>query len=89
METIDIFKALQILKWLKNPEQHFTPLEGVDMNKIGVSFCQIKEKLNMTQMSTSHYLTILLRTKVIMAEHLGKCTYYKRDEDAIKRLVDV
>ncbi|MES9718927.1 transcriptional regulator, partial [Bacillus safensis] len=38
MEPIEVFKALsnesrlQILQWLKEPDRHFTPHEGIDMN---------------------------------------------------------
>lgn len=41
MDPIEVFKALsnesrlQILHWLKEPEKHFTPHEGVDMRKTG------------------------------------------------------
>lgn len=95
MDTIEIFKALsnesrlQILKWLKDPEHHFTPHEGIDMNKVGVCVSQITQKLNMTQSTASQYLSILLRAGLIRAERIGKFTYYKRDEEAIHKIMDV
>lgn len=94
MEPIEVFKALsnesrlKILQWLKEPDRHFAPHEGIDMNTIGVCVSQITDKLKMTQSTASQYLTILLRAGLIKAERIGKYTYYKRDEEAIGKLAD-
>ncbi|MGE8207284.1 ArsR/SmtB family transcription factor [Heyndrickxia sp. NPDC080065] len=94
MKPIEIFKALsnesrmQILSWLKEPDRHFIPQEGIDMSTTGVCVCQITEKLKMTQSTASQYLTILLRAGLIKAERIGKYTYYKRDEEAISKIAD-
>ncbi|MGN7472224.1 ArsR/SmtB family transcription factor [Brevibacillus sp. SAFN-007a] len=95
MEPIEIFKALsnesrlQILQWLKEPDRHFIPHEGIDMNKIGVCVSQITDKLKMTQSTASQYLAILLRAGLIRAERIGKYTYYKRNEEAIAKIADI
>lgn len=92
MDPIEIFKALsnesrlQILHWLKEPEKHFIPHEGVDMRKIGVCVSQITEKLNMTQSTASQYLSILQRAGLIKTERIGKYTYYTRDEEKIREI---
>ncbi|AEP02369.1 transcriptional regulator, ArsR family [Heyndrickxia coagulans 36D1] len=92
MELIEVFKALsnesrlQILQWLKEPDRHFTPHEGIDMNTTGVCVSQITDKLKMTQSTASQYLSILQRAGLITAERIGKYTYYKRDEEAIKKI---
>ncbi len=92
MEPIEVFKALanesrlQILQWLKEPEKHFVPHEGIDMRTIGVCVSQVTEKLNMTQSTASQYLSILQRAGLIKTERIGKFTYYKRDEDKIKEV---
>ncbi|MBD0381915.1 ArsR/SmtB family transcription factor [Paenibacillus sedimenti] len=92
MEPIEIFKALsnesrlQILHWLKEPEQHFTPHEGIDMRNIGVCVSQFTEKLNMTQSTASQYLSILQRAGLIKTKRIGKYTYYTRDEDQIREI---
>ena len=92
MEPIEIFKALsnesrlQILHWLKDPEKHFTPHEGIDMRKIGVCVGQITDTLNMTQSTTSQYLSILQRAGLVTAERIGKYTYFKRNEEAIRKI---
>ncbi|MCJ7841466.1 helix-turn-helix domain-containing protein [Lederbergia sp. NSJ-179] len=95
MEPIEVFKALsnesrlQILQWLKEPDRHFTPHEGIDMNTTGVCVSQITDKLKMTQSTASQYLSILLRAGLIKTERIGKYTYYKRDEDAIKKFATI
>lgn len=92
MEPIEIFKALsnesrlQILHWLKEPEKHFTPHEGIDMTKIGVCVCQVTDTLKMTQSTTSQYLSILQRAGLVTAERIGKYTYFKRNEEAIREI---
>jgi DNA-binding transcriptional ArsR family regulator len=92
MKPIEVFKALsnesrlEILQWLKEPEQHFTPHEGIDMRKVGVCVSQVTEKLNMTQSTASQYLSILHRAGLIKTERLGKFTYYKRDEEVIQEI---
>ena len=95
MKPIEIFKALsnesrlQILQWLKEPDRHFTTHEGIDMNTIGVCVSQITDKLKMTQSTASQYLSILLRAGLITSERIGKYTYYKRNEEAIKKVAAI
>ncbi len=92
MNPIEIFKALsnesrlQILQWLKEPEKHFKPHEGIDMRKTGVCVCQVTEKLNMTQSTASQYLSILQRAGLIKAERIGKYTYYTRDDEKLREI---
>jgi ArsR family transcriptional regulator len=89
---IDIFKALsnearlQILEWLKDPKQHFSPQEGIDLVRVGVCVSQITEKLNMNQSTASQYLSILQRAGLVHATRLGKWTYYRRNEEAIDQI---
>nr|WP_237690916.1 metalloregulator ArsR/SmtB family transcription factor [Paenibacillus caui] len=92
IDPIEVFKALsnearlQILEWLKDPKAHFGPQEGIDLIEIGVCVSQITAKLNMTQSTTSQYLSVLQRAGLLHATRLGKWTYYKRDEEAIKQI---
>jgi ArsR family transcriptional regulator len=94
MDPIEVFKALsnesrlQILQWLKEPEKHFVPHEGVDMREVGVCVSQVTEKLNMTQSTVSQYLSILQRAGLIRTNRIGKYTYYKRNEEKIKEIAD-
>ncbi|MGN7760297.1 ArsR/SmtB family transcription factor [Paenibacillus sp. 22594] len=92
MSPIDVFKALsnearlQILEWLKDPAAYFGPQGGVDLIEIGVCVSQITAKLNMTQSTTSQYLSVLQRAGLVHATRLGKWTYYKRDEAALSQI---
>ncbi|MDT3428269.1 DNA-binding transcriptional ArsR family regulator [Paenibacillus forsythiae] len=92
IDPIEVFKALsnearlQILEWLKDPKAHFGPQGGVDLIEIGVCVSQITAKLNMTQSTTSQYLSVLQRAGLVHATRLGKWTYYRRDEEAIQEI---
>ncbi|PTU86862.1 transcriptional regulator [Staphylococcus pasteuri] len=92
MNKINVFKSLsnesrlQILDWLKDPELYFNPQEGIDLVEVGVCVSQITDKLNMTQSTTSQYLSMLQQVGLIKSKRIGKWTYYKRDEEAIKNL---
>ncbi|GIO12718.1 putative HTH-type transcriptional regulator YbzH [Cohnella xylanilytica] len=94
MEPIEVFKALsnesrvQILQWLKEPTLHFKPHEGIDMTEVGVCVSQVTDKLNMTQSTASQYLSLLQRAGLITTKRIGKFTYYRRDEEAIRKLAD-
>lgn len=92
IDPIEVFKALsnearlQILEWLKNPAAHFGPQEGIDLIEVGVCVSQITRKLNMTQSTTSQYLSVLQRAGLLHATRIGKWTYYKRDEEALQQI---
>lgn len=92
MDKINVFKALsnearlQILDWLKDPELYFDPQDGIDLIEVGVCVSQITAKLNMTQSTTSQYLSVLQQAGLIRAKRIGKWTYYKRDEISIQNL---
>ncbi|NJP34272.1 ArsR/SmtB family transcription factor [Micromonospora thermarum] len=94
MATIDVLKVLaseprlRILQWLKEPNRHFSPHDGVDMIEIGVCVSQVAQKLDMTQSTASQYLTMLLRAGLLTTERIGKYTYYKRNEVAIARFAE-
>lgn len=94
MEKLDIFKVLanehrlQILTWLKEPTKNFThACHGhVDMIEVGVCVGEIQKKLSLTQSTTSHYLSMMQKVDLLIATRIGKWTYYRRNEEAIKKL---
>lgn len=94
MENVEIFKALsnehrlQILFWLKNPTAYFVHESGVDMIEVGVCVGEIQRLLGLTQSTTSHYLNILQKADLLIATRIGKWTYYRRNEETLKRLRD-
>jgi DNA-binding transcriptional ArsR family regulator len=91
MDTLNIFKSLsnearlQILEWLKEPHRHFEPQGDIAL-ETGVCVSQITEKLNMTQSTASQYLSMLQKAGILHATRIGKWTYYRRNEEVIKKI---
>ncbi|WP_413376737.1 ArsR/SmtB family transcription factor [Alkalihalobacillus sp. 1P02AB] len=96
--SIEIFKVLanktrlEMLKWLKEPMEHFDkPSMHMSKNiseKGGVCVGDIQEKANMSQSTVSHYLQMMQKVGLLEAERHGQWTYYRRNEENIKRLAD-
>ncbi len=92
MESLEIFKALsnktrlQILQWLKEPEEHFQVQEHADFGKVGVCVGLIQQKCGLSQSTVSEYLTVLQKAGLLEATRLGQWTYYKRNEKAFAEL---
>lgn len=94
VEAIEVFKALsndarlKILFWLKDPEANFGTERQVpeEMHETGVCVSVIRDKLEMTQSTTSQYLSVLQRAGLVDATRIGKWTYYKRNEEKIKAI---
>lgn len=93
MDQVELFKALgnknrlQILNWLKSPEEHFvdyTPACG-DAD-IGICVGHIQKKSGLTQSTISEYLSVLHRVGLVSATRVGQWTYYKRNEETIAAL---
>lgn len=98
MDKIEIFKALSnetrlhIVEWLKEPDVNFPPqgvhlTEPVDL-KGGVCVGSIRDKAGISQSTVSHYLDMLQRAGLLIAERHGKWTYYRRNEDVLSELAD-
>ncbi|WP_257667823.1 ArsR/SmtB family transcription factor [Parapedobacter tibetensis] len=92
MDQLEIFKALsnktrlEILQWLKAPEQHFEQQDHDDFEGQGVCVGQIQAKAGLTQSTVSEYLTILQRAGLLQQTRVGQWTYYKRNEEAFEAL---
>lgn len=92
MDRLNIFKALsndarlQILEWLKDPHSYFETQGEIDLEKVGVCVSQITKKLNMTQSTASQYLSMLQKCGLLHATRIGKWTYYRRNEELIKKV---
>jgi ArsR family transcriptional regulator len=90
-KDLEIFKALanekrlQILYWLKAPEQHFPPHKEIKGFEHGVCVGYIQDKLGLSQAATSQYLSILLKAGLVIPTRIGKWTYYRRNEPALAR----
>lgn len=79
---------LEFMRWLKNPEAHFTPHVEVKGFGMGVCVGKIQEKAGLAQSTTSHYLSILQNADLLIATRIGKWTYYKPNEKAINEYLE-
>lgn len=89
MNELQIFKALgnptrlQILNWLKTPEENFPPHQEVEGFEHGVCVAFIQEKSGLSQSATSQYMSLLYQAELVIPTRLGKFTYYRRNEKTI------
>lgn len=89
---IAIFKALsnetrlKILQWLRDPEKNFPENQSCP-REFGVCVGLIQKKAGLSQSTTSHYLSLLQQAKLVTVQRHGQWTYYKRNEEAIDKLI--
>ena len=90
MDLVELTKALanetrmDIMRWLREPEANFRPhKDGKDFSD-GVCAQLIQEKTGMSQSTVSHYLSVLQRADLVIAERIGKWTYYRRNDGTIR-----
>ena len=90
MDVLKISKALSnqarvdILNWLKKPEDHFPPHKDVEGFGHGVCLVFIKEKAGLSQSTISQYMSQLNDAGLVDATRIGKWTYFKRNQKAIE-----
>lgn len=95
MDPLTAFKALanpvrlKILAGLKEPARHFPPQDEGDVEIDGVCVSSIQEGIGLSQSTTSDYLGILHKAGLVQVKRRGQWTYYKRDEDSIRKLADL
>ncbi len=93
MNILEVNKVLSnkaridILNWLKVPEENFPPQVNVPNFDDGVCVCHIQDKTGLSQSTISHYLTMMHKVNLLIATRHGKWTYYRRDEESIKRYI--
>ena len=91
MNEVEIFKALsnktrlQILEWLKAPEQNFPEQKEYGYAN-GICVGQIQQKAGLTQSTVSDYLSMLQRAGFVISTRVGQWTYYKRNEAAFEAI---
>ncbi|MDI7860914.1 ArsR family transcriptional regulator [Rhizobiaceae bacterium n13] len=90
MDTDIILKALahprrvEILNWLKEPEQHFPFQEHpLDMGVCAGQF----ERCGLSQSTVSSHLAILQRAGLVTCNRVGQWAFYKRNEETIAKFV--
>ena len=97
METVDIFKALAndtrltILMWLKEPEKYFPPQgihipEGDSLITASVSGRSATKRGFLSP--PCRITSTSLRLAALESRRYGKWTYYRRNEENIRKLAD-
>ena len=90
MNIVEISKVLsnktrvEILKWLKKPEENFPPHQDIDHFDDGVCVGYIQDKAGLSQSTISTYLNSMQNANLLIPTRHGKWTYYKRNEKMIK-----
>ncbi|MEE9430653.1 MAG: metalloregulator ArsR/SmtB family transcription factor [Melioribacteraceae bacterium] len=93
MNIIEISKALSnrtrvnILQWLKKPEENFPYQLLANGFEIGVCVGNIQDKAKLSQSTISTYLSQMENANLIISTRKGKWTYYKRNEKMIKEYI--
>ena len=88
LKAINNEKRLQILEWLKEPEDNFPPHVDVEGFEQGVCVSNIQDKLGLSQSATSQYMAMLENADLVISTRIGKWTYYRRNEEAIAYFAD-
>lgn len=90
MDVLKISKALSnqvrvdILNWLRHPENHFPPHQEVEGFEHGVCLVFIKDKAGLSQSTISQYMSQLHEAGLVSSTRIGKWTYFKRNQQAIE-----
>ena len=93
MNLVLINKALSnqvrvnILEWLKCPEDNFPPHLELGHFDYGVCLVFIKNKADISQSTISQYMAQLKNIGFVDATRIGKWTYFKRNEENIKSYI--
>ncbi len=80
-------RRLKILEWLRDPKQHFVS-QICNVEKDGVCVGLIEKKSKLSQSTVSQYLLLLQQAGLITMERRGQWTYCKRNEKAIKEIIN-
>lgn len=95
MSLVEINKVLanqirlEILFWLKNPEENFPKQHIKGDYADGVCVQYIGEKSGLSLSTISHYLSMMQKAGLLISSRFGKWTYYKRDEEGILNYIDL
>jgi ArsR family transcriptional regulator len=79
---------LAILDDLKAPTERFPPQVDGDPVADGICADFIRERLGIAAATASRHLTILADAGLVVATRKKGWTFYRRDEEAIRRFVD-
>lgn len=79
-------RRLQILEWLKDPEEHFPPQVDGDLVKDGVCGLLLARKLKISQPTLSEHMRVLAQAGLVQGKRIKQWTFYKRDEKRIREV---
>ena len=98
LNELDVFKALSnktrldILKWLKDPEKNFPKQQAHLPKEVsikgGVCVGDIQNKVNLSQSTVSHYLSLMQKAGLLEAVRYGQWTYYRRNEETLAKIAE-
>jgi len=78
---------LAILRYLKDPTRNFPAQVDGDLVRDGVCADFIRKKLGIAAATASRHLTLLTAAGLLIATRKKGWTFYRRDEQAIRRFV--
>lgn len=78
---------LNIIKWLKMPEENFPPHVDIKGFNDGVCVRNIQIKAGLSQSTISTYLSLMQSAGLVIPTRHGKWTYYKRNEAVISEYI--
>src|SRR5262249_12398567 len=81
-------KRLKILVWLKEPKRHLGHQAAGDFEPERVCAPLNQKKSALSQSTASSSLPLLPHVGLVKAKRVVQWTYYRRNEDAIRRFVD-
>ena len=80
---------LDILGWLKTPENNFPPHPNLGHFDFGVCGLYIQEKSGLSQSTISLYLSTMENADLLIPTRIGKWTYFKRNEETISEYLEL
>ena len=89
LEALASDKRLLVLDWLRDPKEHFPPQTYGDLVRDGVCGVSIAEKLGISPSTASRHMKQLTGVGLVRAKRIRQWTFYRRDENAIKKMKDI
>jgi ArsR family transcriptional regulator len=93
VNIVEISKVLanktrvDILRWLKSPEENFPPHQDIDHFDDGVCVGFIQDKTGLSQSTVSTYLNSMQQANLVIPTRHGKWTYYRRNEEVLQEYI--
>ena len=82
-------KRVKILHWLRDPRQHFPKQTSGSRVLDGVCSLLIAQKLRISAATASEHLGQLKRAGLLVSKRVGTWTFYRRDNVAIARALNL